>query len=146
MRLGHRILGVIATCAACVAPIGFGTAQAATVIAGASATVIGAIAPEPVIVLSTISSPSTPTSVTLSATNVAARAEGASLSGAVSMGDSAPVVAMQASDGRSSNAGAGRAADAPQAGMLGASHKLAVELSKAELAALGAVSVTLNYN
>lgn len=146
MRLGHRILGVIATFAACVAPIGFGSAQAATVIAGASATVIGAIAPEPVIVLSTISSPSAPATVTLSAVNVAARAEGASLSGTVSLGDSAPVVAMQASDGRSASAAPVRSAEAAQAGMLGAQHKLAVELSKAELAALGAVSVTLNYN
>jgi hypothetical protein len=143
MRLGHRTFGVIVSFAACVAPTSFGTAQAATVVAGASATVITSVVPEPVIVLSASYSASSPSNVTLTAVNVAARAESASLSGTVSMGDNAPVVAMQSSDNRPPSA---RSADTSVPGLVGNAHKLAVELTKADLASLGAVSVTLNYN
>ncbi len=153
MRLGHRTLGVIVSIAACVAPLSVGTAQAATAVAGASATVLSSVIPEPVIVLSTIASPSSnssaPASVTLTAVNVnaAARTDGASLSGTVTLGDSAPVVAMQASEGRTGPAKAAEAGGAAAAsGTLGNSKALAVELSKADLAALGGISVTLNYN
>lgn len=155
MRLGHRTIGVIVSIAACVAPFSVGTAQAATAVGGASATVLSGVIPEPVIVLSTIASPNSssssgaPASVTLTAVNVnvAPRADGASLSGTVTLGDSAPVVAMQASEGRAGPAKAAEAGGAAAAsGTLGNSRALAVELSKADLAALGGISVTLNYN
>jgi hypothetical protein len=128
--------------AACAALALSGLAQAATVVAGATATVLAQVVAEPVIVLSASGYAPTSNTVTLTASNVAARSNGASLSGNVSLGDSAPVVAMQAGDAR--NPGA-KPADG-QAGMLGDARKLAVDLSQAELAALSSVSVTLNYN
>jgi hypothetical protein len=137
--------------AACAALAGIGAAQAATVVAGASANVITQVVAEPTIVLS-LSGGSSANSVIVSATNISARADASGLSAATA--DSGGTLSMMATDTRAP----GKSGDSPASGMAaistassggnvnGAGRKLSIEVSQSDLAALGALSITLNYN
>jgi hypothetical protein len=149
MMPGSRHPFVALTLAACAALFSAGLAQAATVVAGASATVIAQVVSDPVIVLS-LSSSAAPNSLTLTATNVSA-----SVAAPAAGGESSAALSIQGAD---SHPGAGKALDAAPAGanlaapaasagnLVQAARKLSVDVTQSELASLGAVSIILNYN
>jgi hypothetical protein len=162
MRLGSTRLCSFALLAACAALLDSGAAQAATVVAGASASVIGDVLADPAVIIAVQSSASNV--VTITAVNVTPHTDAASLSGVVTLADGASAP-LQAGGGDKRTSTAAKAADAaadgpPSAnttasapaasnagsGVLSANQRLAVDISQADLASIGSVSVTLNYN